>query len=374
MDRQRNEHRAVVTWLIACCTLVFAMVVLGGLTRLTHSGLSIVEWQPVVGTLPPMNDAQWQEMFAKYRATPEYLKVNAGMSLAEFKGIFWLEYFHRLLGRVIGLAFFVPFVYFLARRRLGRTLTVKLAVIFALGALQGVVGWLMVKSGLVDDPRVSAHRLALHLGLAFVIYAAMLWTVLDLLEARAAPRDDAPRAGLRRLALAITGVIALLVVTGAFVAGIRAGLAYNTFPLMHSYVVPPDIFVLDPWWDNFFNNMGLVQFNHRLMAWLLAILVAAFWLAAWRGGAGRRVQLLAHALLAAFAVQAALGIATLLLAVPVALGVAHQGFAVVVFTVALVLNHALRARPVARRAERDLAARSAAAPAIAPTAKSAASP
>ncbi len=355
MNMDRSEYRGVAVWLIACCALVFAIVVLGGLTRLTHSGLSIVEWQPIVGTVPPVNDAQWQEMFAKYRETPEYRKVNAGMSLAEFKGIFWLEYFHRLLGRLIGLAFLVPFIYFLVRRRLGRALTARLAIIFALGALQGVVGWLMVKSGLVDDPRVSAHRLALHLALAFVIYAAMLWTALDLLEARAGPRDRARRDGLRRLALTITAVTALLVVTGAFVAGIRAGLAYNTFPLMNGHIVPPGIFLLEPWWENFFNNMATVQFNHRLMAWLLAIFVVVFWIAARRAGAGRRVQLLAHALLAAFAAQVMLGIATLLLAVPVALGVAHQGTALVVFTVALALNHALRARPGTQSAKRDLA-------------------
>jgi cytochrome c oxidase assembly protein subunit 15 len=325
-----------------CCALVFAMVVLGGATRLTHSGLSIVEWQPIVGAVPPLNAAQWEETFAKYRATPEYQKVNAGMTLDEFKGIFWLEYFHRLLGRLIGLAFLVPFLYFLVRKRVGGSLAWKLAAIFLLGGLQGVVGWYMVKSGLVDDPRVSQYRLALHLGLAFVIYGAMLWTALDLREdaRREAASGGADR--LRKLSLWITVTIALMVITGAFVAGIRAGLAYNTFPLMNGYVVPPGMFALDPWWKNFTSNVATVQFDHRVFAWLLAALVIALWVKALRAGTPRRVQLLAHALLAAVAMQVSLGITTLLFAVPVALGVAHQGGALVVLTVALVLNHALR--------------------------------
>ncbi|MBN8479568.1 MAG: COX15/CtaA family protein, partial [Burkholderiales bacterium] len=171
----RNPARPVALWLIACCALVFVMVVVGGVTRLTHSGLSIVEWQPIVGTLPPLNDAQWQETFGKYKLTPEYRLVNAGMSLAEFKGIFWWEYFHRLLGRLIGFAFLVPFVVFAVRRRIPPGWGWPLAGVFVLGGLQGAMGWYMVKSGLVDDPRVSQFRLTAHLGLAFLIFAAMQW-------------------------------------------------------------------------------------------------------------------------------------------------------------------------------------------------------
>ena len=171
----------VAAWLLACCALVFAMVVVGGVTRLTHSGLSIVEWQPILGTLPPMNEAQWLETFAKYRLTPEYLKVNQGMSLDAFKSIFWWEYFHRLLGRVIGAVFLLPLLWFWWRGRIDRPLALKLAGVFVLGALQGAMGWYMVKSGLVDDPRVSQYRLTAHLSLALAIYAAMLWTVMELL-------------------------------------------------------------------------------------------------------------------------------------------------------------------------------------------------
>ena len=227
-------ERRIAAWLITCCALVFAMVVLGGVTRLTRSGLSIVEWQPIVGTLPPLTSADWQALFLKYQQTPEYQKVNPGMTLDGFKGIFWLEYFHRLLGRLIGVAFFVPFLYFLWRRALALPLALKLGGVFVLGALQGAMGWYMVKSGLVDDPRVSQYRLTAHLLLAIAIYGGMLWVALDLLFP-VAGRNVALRGlrRVRRLAWAVTVLVIAMVVTGGFVAGIRAGYAYNTFPLMN---------------------------------------------------------------------------------------------------------------------------------------------
>ena len=340
-----SSRKQIACWLLACCGLVFAMVVLGGVTRLTRSGLSIVEWQPVVGTLPPLTSAEWHELFFKYQQTPEYQKVNPGMTLEGFKGIFWLEYIHRLLGRLIGLAFFVPLLYFMWRRALTAPLALKLGGIFLLGAAQGLLGWYMVMSGLVDDPRVSQYRLTAHLVLAFAIYAAMLWVALGLLDhtpARAGAAAGLAR--LRRLAWVVTLLVAAMVVTGGFVAGIRAGLAYNTFPLMNGHFVPPEIFLIDPWYLNFFNNMATVQFDHRLGAWLLAVAVPWLWFEAGRAGLTGRARLLAHLLLAALAAQIALGIATLLHAVPVALAAAHQGGALVVFTVALALNHALRAK------------------------------
>jgi cytochrome c oxidase assembly protein subunit 15 len=336
-------ERRIATWLIVCCALVFAMVVLGGVTRLTRSGLSIVEWQPIMGALPPLTAADWQALFLKYQQTPEYQKVNLGMSLDGFKGIFWLEYFHRLLGRLIGVAFLVPFVYFLWRRALAAPLVLKLGGVFLLGALQGLMGWYMVKSGLVDDPRVSQYRLTAHLVLALAIYAAMLWIALQLLfpaPARAAAQSGSTR--VRRLARAVTALVIAMVVTGGFVAGIRAGFAYNTFPLMNGSWVPPEIFLIEPWYLNFFNNMATVQFDHRLAAWLLAFTVPWLWYEAGRAELPARARLLTHFLLAAAAVQIALGIATLLLAVPVALAAAHQAGALVVFTLALTLNHSLR--------------------------------
>ena len=323
--------------------LVFAIFVVGGVTRLTHSGLSIVEWQPLVGTLPPLTDWDWLELFEKYRQTPEYRQVNIGMSLEAFKGIFWLEYFHRLLGRLIGVAFLLPFLFFLWRRALSKPLVLKLAGIFALGALQGALGWYMVKSGLIDDPRVSQYRLTAHLALALAIYASMLWVALELLDPAAESRV-APRGLLRvrRLAWAVTFLVIAMVVTGGFVAGIRAGFAYNTFPLMNGHLVPPELFLIEPWYLNFFNNMATVQFDHRLIAWLLALAVPWLWFEAGRVELPAHARLLTHLLLAALAVQIALGIATLLLVVPIALAATHQAGAVVVFTLSLALNHALR--------------------------------
>lgn len=342
MEKQIS-NRPVAAWLLACCALVFAMVVLGGVTRLTRSGLSIVEWQPLVGTLPPLTAADWQELFSKYQQTPEYRLVNPGMSLDGFKGIFWLEYFHRLLGRLIGVAFFVPFLYFLWRRALAMPLLLKLAGVFVLGALQGVIGWYMVKSGLIDDPRVSQYRLTAHLALAFAIYAAMLWIALDLLTT-AAGRPAAAHGlrRVRRLAWGVTVLVVALVVTGGFVAGIRAGFAYNTFPLMNGHLVPPELFLIEPWYLNFFNNMATVQFDHRLFAWLLAFTVPWLWVEAGRAGVPAYARALTHLMLATLALQIALGITTLLLVVPAALAAAHQAGALVVFSVALALNHALR--------------------------------
>src|SRR6185436_2802971 len=270
-----GSRKPVGVWLLLCCVLVFGMVVVGGITRLTHSGLSMVEWQPLVGTIPPLDQQQWQEVFTQYQATPEYQKINRGMSLDEFKGIFWWEYFHRLLGRAIGVAFFVPLAWFLVRGKISGLLALKLGGIFLLGALQGAIGWYMVKSGLVDDPRVSQFRLTAHLGMALLILAAMLWTALDLLTVQSATQY-APRRRLSHFAAALVALIFLMALSGGFVAGIRAGFAYNTFPLMNGHLVPPEIFTLDPWWSNLFSNMATVQFNHRMIAWLLMLLIPAF--------------------------------------------------------------------------------------------------
>ena len=343
-------ERRIAAWLIVCCVLVFAMVVLGGATRLTRSGLSIVEWQPIIGTLPPLTSADWEELFHKYRQTPEYRNVNPGMDLDGFKGIFWLEYFHRLLGRLIGVAYLLPFLYFAWRRALAPPLILKLGGIFLLGAAQGALGWFMVASGLIDDPRVSHYRLTAHLALAFAIYAGMLWIVLDLLNAAATPASTgAAPTRVRRLAWTVTGLVVAMVVTGGLVAGIRAGYAYNTFPLMNGNWVPPEIFAIEPWYLNFSNNMATVQFDHRLVAWLLAAAVPWLWYEAGRAGLTARARLLTHLLLAALAVQIALGIATLLLVVPVPLAAAHQAGALAVFTIALALNHALRVGGAMRR-------------------------
>ena len=335
------DARAVAAWLLVCCALVFAMVVVGGVTRLTHSGLSITEWQPIVGTLPPLSDAQWTEAFRKYQATPEYDQVNRGMSLEAFKSIFWWEYFHRLLGRAIGAAFLLPLLWFMVRRRIPPGFAAKLFGIFLLGAVQGAMGWYMVMSGLVEDPRVSHFRLTAHLGLAFLIFGAMFWTALSLLV----PAPAAGRSGksLRRFAHALAALIFVMALSGGLVAGIRAGFAYNSFPLMNGQVVPPEIMMIDPWYLNFFNNMATVQFDHRLLAWALALLIPIFW---WRiratSGVSRRARIGVSLLLATLAVQVTLGICTLLLVVPLPLAAAHQAGALLLFAASLNVAHALR--------------------------------
>jgi len=343
---QQRTDPLIAAWLLICCFTVFLMIVVGGVTRLTHSGLSIVEWQPIVGTLPPLNDEQWREAFVKYQLTPEFRQVNFGMDIAGFKGIFWWEYFHRLLGRLIGFVFFIPYALLLLRRRLQGSLAWKLLGIFLIGGLQGAMGWYMVQSGLVDDPRVSHLRLTAHLGIAFVIFAAMFWVALDLLLPRrpsGPPDPPDPRiAGLRRFADLLAALVFLMVLTGGLVAGIRAGYAYNTFPLMNGQMVPSEIFMLEPLYLNFFNNMATVQFDHRLGAWLLAVLVPWFWLKARRAALSARANLAINLLFGVCALQIALGIATLLLLVAIPLAAAHQGGAVLLLTAALLANHALR--------------------------------
>jgi cytochrome c oxidase assembly protein subunit 15 len=335
----RNDSRTVAIWLLAVAALVFAMVVVGGVTRLTRSGLSIVEWNPVMGAIPPIGEQQWLEEFGKYQQTPEYQQVNRGMTLAGFKRIFYVEWFHRLLGRLIGLAFLLPLIYFAVRRRIDRPLTHKLIVIFILGGLQGALGWFMVKSGLVDVPRVSPYRLTAHLGLAVAIYAYILWIALTLLTpqpARAAPEN------IRRLGWFVTALIALTMIAGGFVAGTKAGFAFNTWPLMYGQLTPPGLMALQPWWTNLFENIATVQFDHRMLAYAVLIAVAVY---SWRGlrqDLARPTQLAFALLPVAVLAQVVLGITTLLKYVPVGLGAAHQGGALVVLTVALYLNHALR--------------------------------
>ena len=332
-DRLAHNRSAVAAWLFICCALVFAMVVVGGVTRLTHSGLSITEWEPIVGTVPPLSDADWSEAFARYRATPEYRQVNPGMDLDAFKRIFWWEYAHRLLGRAIGVAFLLPYLVFLVRRRIPPGYAGALAAIFALGGVQGALGWYMVQSGLVDDPRVSHLRLTAHLGLAFLIFGAMFWVALSLSRPGPGGTGNAP---LKRFAALLTGLVYLMVLAGGLVAGIRAGFAYNTFPRMNGDWVPPEILMLEPWYRNLTNNMATVQFGHRLLAVALALLVPWFvWRTHRATGLPPAARRAADLLLGLLVVQIALGITTLLLVVPVPLAAAHQAGAVLLFAAAL---------------------------------------
>ncbi len=319
-----RDRRAVALWLLLCAAIVAAIVVVGGVTRLTRSGLSVVEWQPIVGALPPLSDADWQSLFDQYRATPEFRQVNFDITLDGFKRIFWWEYAHRLLGRVAGLAFLVPFLYFLLRKKFDFPLALKLAGVFLLGALQGALGWYMVKSGLVDNPRVSQFRLTAHLGLALLIFSAQVWIAFDLLFERSI---------FLKRKTTILILVFLMALTGAMVAGIRAGSAYNSFPLMNGHLVPPEILMLEPWWRNFGYNMATVQFVHRGFFWLLAGVIPY---ACWKAGFNSSSRIL----IAMFAFQAALGIATLLSRVPIGLAAAHQAGAVLLLLSALWFAHA----------------------------------
>ena len=333
-SRPRDGRNSIGLWLLTCCAMIFIMVVLGGVTRLTESGLSIVDWRPVMGTLPPLGETEWQEAFARYKSSPEFRKANFWMTLADFKGIFWYEYIHRVWGRAIGLVFAVPFAYFLLRRRIDRGLGVRLVIGLGLGALQGVLGWVMVRSGLVERPDVSQYRLAAHLGLAIVIYGYLLWIALEILTG---PGRHEGAMRLRFHAGVVAAWSFFTAITGAFVAGLDAGRAYNTFPLMDGRIVPEAMFELDPWIINFFENAAAVQFTHRVVAILLVVVILALWLRA-----PRRIG----AWLAVAAVaQAGLGIVTLLTGVEIWIAATHQAGAMVVFTLALWTSHVCRQGP-----------------------------
>jgi heme a synthase len=321
--------------------MIFLMVMIGGITRLTESGLSITQWQPVSGTLPPLDAAQWQSAFEQYQAIPQYRAIHPGMTLGEFKLIFFWEYLHRLWGRLIGVAFAVPFLYFLLRGRIARRLAPQLAGLFVLGGLQGALGWYMVESGLAERVEVSQYRLAAHLLAAVLIYVAMLWVALDLLAPAIPPIADRRRAGLRRALSAATGLVLVTLTAGAFVAGLRGGLMYNTFPLMNGGFAPAEYWALSPWYLNWFENPGAAQFDHRLLAEATWAVVALLWLYGLRLELPRGVRRTLHALFAAATLQAALGIATLLLDVPLSLAVAHQAGAMLLLTAAVLARHRL---------------------------------
>jgi heme a synthase len=349
MTAQPSDHhaRAIRLWLYAVAALVLAMVLVGGATRLTESGLSITEWQPVMGTLPPLDDAQWRSEFEKYQAIPQYRALNPGMSLVAFKTIYWWEWTHRLLGRAIGVAFLLPFLWFLWRSWIGPGLRGRLWAIFGLGALQGAVGWWMVASGLADRVEVSQYRLATHLLVACMIYVALLWTAQRLDEQPAVPTPARVRAGAVTLLVLVLAQIYL----GALVAGLRAGHIYNTWPLIDGVLVPDAsrLFFDVPLWRNFFENSLTVQFDHRMLAYtiFLVALLHAFDVAS----SMRKTLLVVSAVVLAAAVtlQAILGIFTLVLVVPIELGLMHQAMAMLVLT-AVTLHAASVAERTPRRA------------------------
>jgi len=323
---------AVRAWLLGVAALVFCMVIVGGATRLTDSGLSITEWQPLLGAIPPFTEAHWLEAFEKYRQIPEYQLVNKGMSLEEFKFIYWWEWAHRFLGRIIGLAFFLPFAYFAVTGSLNMKTALRCGALFVLGGLQGALGWYMVASGLVDRVDVSQYRLAAHLTLATVIFGAILWVAFGLGRLRRAPRG-----GREWMAVLLVALVLLQVAAGGFVAGLDAGFGYNTWPMMEGALIPKGLLAAEPWWRNMFENALTVQFNHRVLAYVIAVAAAGYaYVVQTRGG---------FLLLAAVLLQVMLGIWTLLWAVPLWLGLAHQGGALLVLAAAIWNLHTLLLRP-----------------------------
>jgi cytochrome c oxidase assembly protein subunit 15 len=332
------HNKIVAYWLLALCALVFAMVVLGGVTRLTGSGLSMTDWRPATGILPPMSEQAWEQEFTSYQESPEFQKINSHMDVDDFKGIFWLAFLHRLLGRAIGLAFVLPFMVFLAKGYIQAREWPKYTLMFVLGGMQGVLGWYMVKSGLVDNPHVSQYRLTAHLIAAFLIYAYMFWIALTLLFPSS--REASAHSWFGKT-LALTILITVTVVSGGFVAGLKAGKIYNTFPKMGEYWVPPDLLALEPAWRNVFDNMATVQFDHRILAITTFVLIVVFWLRIRQQNLAPRIRKGVNALLHTAVLQVALGISTLLLVVPTFLAATHQAEAMLLFTVSLYLCHGL---------------------------------
>jgi heme a synthase len=322
-----RDRPAVIVWLVLCLALVAAMVMVGGYTRLSGSGLSITEWKPIHGVIPPLNAAEWQEEFDAYRATPQYEKINKGMSVEEFKTIFWPEFFHRLLGRLVGVVVLIPLLVFMLRRSISRPLTLRLLGIFALGGLQGALGWYMVKSGLIDDPKVSPFRLAAHLSLAFAIFGLLLWNLLAILTPDTSPRR------YDRLYLAWFSLLCLQIVLGALVAGSHAGLLYNTWPDMNGQFLPPEILEPQP----FLENPGLIQFLHRTLAVLVAVLFLLWWYLHRGHVKNNCLGKVCLCVAAVMAFQFLLGVMTLLHQVPLALALAHQAGGLFLFAAAIVL-------------------------------------
>jgi heme a synthase len=317
-----DRLRPVRVWLYVVAAMVLAMVVIGGITRLTDSGLSITEWEPVSGAIPPLTDADWAREFAAYKLIPQYQLLNQDMTLGGFQYIFWWEWGHRFLARVIGFVFAVPFLVFLVQRRFSWNLALPLAGLFVLGGLQGALGWWMVSSGLETLTSVSQYRLAAHLGAALVLFLALTWVAR-----RLGPPRDIPADAQRGSVALLLALMFLQIIAGAFVAGLDAGQGYNTWPLMDGSLVPDGLGSIDPWWKNIFENALTVQFIHRTIAYVIVLYIAALWF--WKRGAGGfagangwlpRVALLVL-------LQAALGITTLVAHVPLPLALGHQALA-----------------------------------------------
>lgn len=335
-----NSNNAIIIWLLTGCVLIFFLIIVGGITRLTHSGLSMVEWNLIIGSVPPMNDQSWQSVFDKYKQFPEFKELNYYFTLKDFKYIFWWEYIHRMFGRMIGVVFLLPFFYFLVKKRVDKVLLRKLIIIFLLGAFQGFLGWFMVKSGLVNVPRISHYRLAAHLITAFLVCGYTFWVALDLIFLNAENKTDFSI--LRKLTRILSGILILQILYGALVAGLRAGLVHNTFPMMDGQWIADSVTVLKPVWKNFINGMSGVQFIHRYLAYAIVIIAGAIWWKSRNLDLDRNQHIALMSLILIVAIQFLLGVLTLLFVVPVVLAILHQAAALLLFLVTLFFIHRLR--------------------------------
>ena len=328
--------RQIAYWLFFCAAVIFGMILLGGVTRLTNSGLSMVDWKPLMGIIPPLSEADWEHMFAKYKQFPEYQQINAGMSMESFKSIFMYEYLHRVLGRLIGVIFILPFLFFYFTQRIKAGLTPKLIIMLIGGGCQGLLGWYMVKSGLVDKPDVSQYRLSAHLGAAVLIYSFILWTAFDLV----CRRTEQP-AQLQTFAYSLSGLIFLMILTGGLVAGTKAGYAYPTWPLMGDSFIPAGLYSMTPAWLSAFEDITTIQFNHRIFAYIIVALVLGFAAKAFRAGFQGPIRTAVFCLIGLLILQVSLGISTLIFYVPIPVAAAHQVGAVALLSASLFISHAL---------------------------------
>ncbi|QFZ55776.1 heme A synthase [Oceanihabitans sp. IOP_32] len=321
MKNQQKDNKSVIYWLLTGCALLFIMVLVGGITRLTDSGLSMSNYKLITGTIPPLNDAEWQDAFELYKQYPEYQKLHSHFTLEDFKSIYFWEWLHRVLGRLIGLVFIIPFIYFLVTKKLTKQTIKKCLVLLVLGAFQGFLGWYMVKSGLVDIPHVSHYRLAAHLTTAFLTFAATLWVALDLIYPKNKPRNIR----FRNLIIVSYLILIVQIVYGAFVAGLKAGLIHNHWPLMNEgKFMHYTVHILDPFYKNLIENPSGIQFVHRILAYIVVVSIVILWLKARKMELTRLQTKSINALLILVGFQFLLGVLTILYAVPLWLGIAHQ--------------------------------------------------
>jgi len=335
-----SNKKNIRLWYWSGAILVLLMVIIGGITRLTDSGLSMTEWEPIMGAIPPMSDAEWINAFEQYKQYPEYQQVNRGMSLGDFKYIFFWEYLHRLIGRLLGFVFIIPFLWFLLKKKFDAQQIRRSVFLLSLGIGQGFMGWYMVMSGLIDIPAVSHYRLAAHLSLAFIIFGTCLWFAMDLYEKKQYTIQG--RSELKKWLLLFSILLLIQIVWGAFVAGLNAGHIYNTFPKMYQYWMPPELWVAEPLIINFFENIVTVQWMHRLIGTLLALIVVVIWIRSYQLKTHLSTKMWGLALFSVVLLQYLIGVFTLIYHVPVWLGVLHQAVAMILFGILLGFFHHLK--------------------------------